>query len=61
MGSGQAAAAEEAEWSLEDKVTQVYRQLNSGEARIVFDLELESASIVSTRSRTEQDRKNPES
>ena len=37
------------EWSLEDKVAQVYRQLSSGEARIVFDLELESASIVSTR------------
>jgi uncharacterized protein YheU (UPF0270 family) len=35
-----------ADWSLEEKVTQVYRQLDRGEARIVFDLELESASIV---------------
>lgn len=34
------------EWSLEEKVAQVFRQLEAGEARIVFDLELESASIV---------------
>jgi hypothetical protein len=34
------------DWSLEDKVNQVLRQLERGEARIVFDLELESASIV---------------
>ena len=33
-------------WSLEDKVARVFRQLDRGEARIVFDLELESASIV---------------
>lgn len=38
--------ASEPEWSLEDKVAQVYRQLSSGEARIVFDLESESASIL---------------
>jgi len=36
-----------ADWSLEDKVSQVYRQLEAGEVRIVFDPELESASIVS--------------
>jgi len=35
-----------AEWTLEEKVAQVFRQLDCGEARIVFDLELESASIV---------------
>ena len=34
------------EWSLEEKVAQVFRQLEAGEAQIVFDLELESASIV---------------
>ncbi len=33
-------------WSLEDKVSQVFRQLDNGEARIVFDLDLGSASIV---------------
>ena len=36
----------EGDWSLEDKVARVFRQLDCGEARIVFDLELESASIV---------------
>ena len=36
------------DWSLEDKVGQVLRQIDRGEARIVFDLELESASIVTT-------------
>ncbi len=36
----------EGDWSLEEKVAQVLRQLESGEARIVFDLERESASIV---------------
>ncbi|MBJ19512.1 MAG: YheU family protein [bacterium] len=35
-------------WSLEDKVCQVFRQLERGEARIVFDLELGSASIVTS-------------
>ncbi|MAG33279.1 MAG: cytoplasmic protein [Deltaproteobacteria bacterium] len=35
-----------ADWSLEDKVAQVFRQLDAGEVRIVFDLEQESASIV---------------
>jgi len=34
------------DWSLDDKVAQVYRQLDRGEARIVFDLELQTASIV---------------
>lgn len=34
------------ERSFEDKVSQVYQQLERGEARIVFDAELESASIV---------------
>ena len=37
------------EWSLDDKVAQVLRQIDRGEARIVFDLESESASIVATR------------
>lgn len=41
-----AAADPHAEWSLEEKVAQVYRQLESGDARIVFDLEQETASIV---------------
>ena len=36
----------EGDWSLEDKVARVFRQLDRGDARIVFDLELESASIV---------------
>jgi uncharacterized protein YheU (UPF0270 family) len=39
------------DWSLEDKVRQVYGQLERGEARIVFDLELETASIVATNER----------
>ena len=38
-----------AEWTLEEKVAAVYRQLECGEARIVFDVEQESASIVATR------------
>lgn len=37
------------EWNLEDKVARVYQQLEAGEARIVFDLETESASIVTPR------------
>lgn len=36
------------DWSLEEKVSQVLRQIDRGEARIVFDLESESASIVTT-------------
>jgi uncharacterized protein YheU (UPF0270 family) len=49
-GTGEKRApSDEPEWSLEDKVTQVYRQLSSGEARIVFDLDSESASILCTR------------
>ena len=39
------------DWTLEDKVAQVLRQLERGEARIVFDLELESASIVTVQDR----------
>jgi len=35
------------DWSLEEKVNRVYQQLERGEARIVFDPELESASIIS--------------
>ena len=35
-----------ADWSLEEKVTQVLRQIAEREALIVFDLERESASIV---------------
>ena len=34
------------EWSLEDKVEQVRAQIDRGEARIVFDLQQQSASIV---------------
>jgi len=41
------------DWSLEEKVTQVFRQLERGEARIVFDLELESASIVAVPDRSD--------
>jgi uncharacterized protein YheU (UPF0270 family) len=40
-------------WSLEEKVSQVFRQLERGEARIVFDLELESASIVAVSDRSD--------
>lgn len=51
--AGSTGAAEASlEWSLEDKVTQVYRQLASGEARIVFDFQTESASICSTKTRS---------
>jgi uncharacterized protein YheU (UPF0270 family) len=50
LGGPAASGGDESEWSLEDKVVQVYRQLASGEARIVFDLESESASIVPARS-----------
>ena len=39
------------DWTLEDKVAQVLRQLERGEARIVFNFELESASIVAVRDR----------
>ena len=35
--------------ALESKVSDVMRQLEQGEARIVFDLATETASIVSTR------------
>ncbi len=38
-----------ADRSLESKVAAVFRQLESGEARIVFDLASESASIVTVR------------
>ena len=38
-----------ADRALEGKVADVYRQLESGEARIVFDLESETASVVSAR------------
>lgn len=38
-----------ADRSLESKVAAVHRQLENGEARIVFDLESETASIVATR------------
>jgi len=41
-----------ADWTLEEKVTQVFRQLERGEARIVFDIELESASIVAVSDRS---------
>jgi uncharacterized protein YheU (UPF0270 family) len=38
----------EGSWSLEDKVAQVLRQIDGGDAKIVFDLESESASVVTT-------------
>ncbi len=38
------------DWTLEEKVAQIIEQLERGEARIVFDLELASASIVATSS-----------
>jgi uncharacterized protein YheU (UPF0270 family) len=34
------------DWVLEDKVAQVFRQIEAGEAKIVFDLDQQSASIV---------------
>ena len=37
------------ECSVDEKIAQVTEQLASGEARIVFDLEAESASIVTRR------------
>ena len=36
------------EWTLDEKVAQITDQLDKGEARIVFDLELGTASIVVT-------------
>jgi uncharacterized protein YheU (UPF0270 family) len=36
----------DAEWSLEEKVVEVLRQIDRGDAKIVFDLELETASVV---------------
>ena len=36
------------DWSLEEKVAQVFGQLERGEAQIVFDVTSESASIVTT-------------
>ena len=39
------------DWTLEDKVDQIRRQLERGEARIVFDLESETASIVAAADR----------
>jgi uncharacterized protein YheU (UPF0270 family) len=36
------------DWALEQKVAQVLAQLERGEARIVFDPALESASIVAS-------------
>ena len=39
------------DWTLDDKVAQVVGQLERGEARIVFDLELETASIVAVQDR----------
>ncbi|MFO0691816.1 MAG: YheU family protein [Myxococcota bacterium] len=41
-----------ADRSLESKVRDVLRQLEDGEARIVFDLTTETASIVVTRARS---------
>ena len=39
------------EWTFEEKVDQVLDQLERGDARIVFDLELGSASIVPSKRR----------
>ncbi len=49
-GGKQADAAgnrHDREWTLEEKVAQIIAQLERGEARIVFDVELGSASIIS--------------
>ena len=39
------------EWTLDDKVEQVLAQIERGDAKIVFDPELESASIVASEGR----------
>ena len=39
------------EWTLEEKVEQVLGQIERHEARIVFDLERETASVVPTGDR----------
>ena len=55
--SGAQSGSLDPEWSLEDKVAQVYRQLEEGTAKVVFDLEAQSASIVSeTESRRQRSR-----
>jgi uncharacterized protein YheU (UPF0270 family) len=36
------------DWTLEEKVAEVFAQLKTGAARIVFDLQRESASIVAS-------------
>ena len=36
------------EWSLEEKVSQVLRQIDNGDAKIVFDLDIASASVVTS-------------
>jgi len=47
-GVGFAKSPRDREWTLEDKVAQIIDQLYRGEARIVFDLESGSASIIPT-------------
>ena len=46
--------------SLESKVAAVLRQLESGEARIVFDLATESASIVTARDLPPREPREPQ-
>jgi uncharacterized protein YheU (UPF0270 family) len=43
---GRSTSQPDREWTLEDKVSQILDQLDRGEARIVFDLELGTASIT---------------
>ena len=52
-GTGEGGGQGRDEWSLEEKVGQVYRQLACGEARIVFDPQTESASIIRARDRSQ--------
>ena len=37
------------EWSVDDKIEHVMRQLDAGEARIVFDPETQTANVMMTR------------
>jgi uncharacterized protein YheU (UPF0270 family) len=46
IGAAGAGSAPDRNWTLEEKVAQIIAQLERGEARIVFDLELGSASII---------------
>lgn len=53
-GRGSGTGSGPGDWTLDQKVDQVLGQLERGDARIVFDPESETASIVTTRSLREQ-------